>query len=492
LREDLARFWGDTFPADDKPYTSVVVPSLTLDTSELAKIVGVAHYEERLLFLLMRLRNPYARLVYVTSQPIHPLVLEYYLQLLAGVPASHARSRLTLLSVQDSSSVSLTEKILARPRLIERIRVNVPDRSRAYLTTFNSTPHERRLAVLLGIPLNGADPSLAHHGTKSGSRRLFTAAGVEHPDGAENLRDVDDVREALLDLRARRPALRRAVVKLDASFSGEGNAVVGIPADAGRADIERALRSATFCGAGDVAESYWQRFGRMGGVVEELIEGDDASSPSVQIRVNPRGECFVASTHEQVLGGPTGQAYLGCRFPAREAYRSALQQTGLTIGRVLAEQGVVGRFSVDFLARRGAGVEPWRLDALEINLRMGGATHPMFALRFLTGGNLEAGTGLFLVPDGTPRYYRATDDLVSPRYVGLLPEDLVEILTLNRLDFRWNTATGVLFHMIGAVSQYGKCGVVAIGSSPDDAEAIFRRTVEILDHETRFRAPAMT
>ena len=51
----------------DAAYTSVVVPSLTLDQEELRKISGSAFYEERLLFLLMRLRNPRARLVYVTS-----------------------------------------------------------------------------------------------------------------------------------------------------------------------------------------------------------------------------------------------------------------------------------------------------------------------------------------------------------------------------------------------------------------------------------------
>ena len=487
LRDTLARFWGDTFPADDKPYTSVVVPSLTLDASELAKIPGVAHYEERLLFLLIRLRNPHARLVYVTSQPVHPLVLEYYLQLLAGVPASHARARLTLIAVHDGSPRSLTEKILDRPRLIERIRVNIPDRSQAYLTTFNSTVHERRLAVLLGIPLNGVDPALVHHGSKSGGRRVFRDAGVECPEGAEDLRDGKDALDAMVALKARRPGLRRAVVKLNDSFSGEGNAVVTLGKGLGRSQLARDLDGATFPVVTETRESYWEKFQRMGGVVEEMLEGPDASSPSVQLRVNPRGECFVSSTHEQILGGPTGQLYLGCRFPARDAYRGALQESGLRIGRALAARGVVGRFSVDFFARRAGADADWRLSALEINLRMGGTTHPMFALRFLTGGSLDPESGLFREPGGSARFYRATDNLVSPHYVGLLPEDVIEILTVNRLDFQWRTTTGILFHMIGAISEYGKCGLVAIGGSPEEADGIYNRTVEILDHETRFR-----
>ena len=84
-----------------------------------------------------------------------------------------------------------------------------------------------------------------------------------------------------------------------------------------------------------------------------------------------------------------------------------------------------------------------------------------------------------------PKFYRATDDLYSPAYRGLLPEDLVEILTVNRLLYDPATETGVLFHMIGAVSEHGKFGVIAIGDSPEQAESVFQRTVDVLDAETR-------
>src|SRR5262245_10335909 len=159
LKPRLAALWSTVFPGDDEHYTSVVVPSLTLDTSELKRIAGMTFHEERLLFLLIRLRNPRARMVYVTSQPVHPLVLEYYFQFLAGIPASHARARLTLLCAHDSSPRALSEKILERPRLIQRIREGIHDPQRTYLTVFNSTPLERKLAVLLGVPLNGVDPN---------------------------------------------------------------------------------------------------------------------------------------------------------------------------------------------------------------------------------------------------------------------------------------------------------------------------------------------
>ena len=141
-----------------------------------------------MLFLLIRLRNPKAHVVYVTSQPVHPLILDYYLTLLIGIPASHARPRLTMLCAHDSSPRPLTQKILERPRLLQRIRNAIQDPSQAYLTVFNSTPLERKLAVLLGIPLNGLDPKLQYLGTKSGSRKIFREAGVEMAMGFEDVK----------------------------------------------------------------------------------------------------------------------------------------------------------------------------------------------------------------------------------------------------------------------------------------------------------------
>jgi hypothetical protein len=126
------------------------------------------------------------------------------------------------------------------------------------------------------------------------------------------------------------------------------------------------------------------------------------------------------------------------------------------------------RFGVDFLVYRGSGEKEWKITALEINLRMGGTTHPFLALQFLTGGKLETSTGLFFSPTGHAKYYRATDNLASERYRGLMPEDLIEILTYNKLHYSHHAESGVLFHLIGALSQYGKLGLTAIASSREE------------------------
>jgi hypothetical protein len=122
---------------------------------------------------------------------------------------------------------------------------------------------------------------------------------------------------------------------------------------------------------------------------------------------------------------------------------------------------------------------------------MGGTTHPMLALRFLTDGKLDPATGLFLSPRGLAKYYRATDNLTAEAYHGLAPDDLIEILTLNHLSFSRRTETGVLFHMIGAISEFGKVGVMAIGNDRAEAETIYERTVAVLDREAE-RARAVS
>ena len=483
LKPHLNDLWNALSAREEEPYTSVVIPSLTLDQAELSKLEAASFYEERLLFLLIRLRNPQAHMVYVTSQPIHPLILEYYFQLLVGIPASHARARLTLLCAYDASQRSLTQKILERPRLIQRIRYGIPDASRAFMTVFNSTSLERRLAVLLGIPLNGVDPSLTSLGTKSGSRKVFREAGVALPEGFDDLRSEDDIVAALDALRERRPGIRRAVLKLDDSFSGEGNAIFQYPRVSWRGAIRDALADLTFC-VPTQRDGYQRKFAEMGGIVEEFLEYPESASPSVQLRIDPHGEVVLLSSHDQILGGSSCQVFQGCRFPAAEAYRRQIQQSARRIGEVLARKGVVSRFGVDFFVGRQSGQTEWKILALEINLRIGGTTHPFLALQFLTAGHLDPETGSFLSPGGLAKFYRSTDNLKSDSYRGLCPEDLIDITTVNRLHYSHGTETGVLFHMIGALSQFGKLGLTAIGNSAEQADAIYANALEVLDRET--------
>src|SRR3990172_10366902 len=190
LQEKLVPLWRPIEKMNQAPQTIVVIPSISLDKTEGSPI-AMQPYEERYLFLLLLLRQPRAHLIYVTSQPILPSVIDYYLDLLPGVIPSHARQRLTTFPILDGTDEPLSLKLLQRPRMMERLRSLIPDPDRAHMVPYNTTELERDLAVRLGIPMYGADPRHFPLGTKSGCRRLFAEEGGSHPIGGENLRSID-------------------------------------------------------------------------------------------------------------------------------------------------------------------------------------------------------------------------------------------------------------------------------------------------------------
>ncbi|PIV99189.1 MAG: carboxylate-amine ligase [Deltaproteobacteria bacterium CG17_big_fil_post_rev_8_21_14_2_50_63_7] len=475
-------------------HTAIIVPSLSLPQGELAKIAGAGFYEERLLCLLMLLRQPRMHIILVTSQPIHPTIIDYYLHLLAGIPGTHARKRLTLLSTSDGAPRALTEKILERPSLMAQINNKIKSKDHAHMVCFNSTPLERTLAVRLGVPLYACDPALLDLGTKSGSRKVFREAGVPMPAGFEDLQNSQDVANALVALWEENPSLSKAVVKLNEGFSGEGNAIFrydwvrdtleAAESHGTRVELVHAvLPKLEF----EAVTETWERFDRtmnqMGGVVEVFIDGNDKFSPSVQCRVTPVGEAQAISTHDQILGGPSGQVFLGCEFPCRDDYRLLIQNYGRDVASRLAAQGVIGRFGVDFIVTRGPDGK-FQAHGIEINLRKGGTTHPFLMLKFLTDGRYYPSNGQFISPTGLEKYYIASDNLMSEAYRGLRPDDLVDIAVYHSIHFSAVAECGVVFHLIGALSQYGKTGVTCIGNTLEEARSFYNRTLEILNRET--------
>lgn len=470
--------------------TILVIPSLSMDPRELGKISGVHHYEERLLYMLMLLRHPNTRVIFVTSQKIEPTVIDYYLHLLGGIPSAHSRRRLMMLDCSDSSGRPLSEKILRRPLLLERIRGYVGDPIQAHIVCFNSTWLERTLAVRLGIPLYANDPELNTLGTKSGCREVFRDAGILFPDGFENLRDQNDMADALVELAVLNPNIKRAVVKLNDGFSGEGNALFyyegteAFDAIEHKKKILAALPALQFEATFEHWESFHEKYQEMGGVVEAFVEGERKESPSAQCRVNAAGYAVPISTHDQVLGGATGQVFLGCTFPANITYRLDIQAAGMQVAEELAKRGVLGRFATDFVSvvQEDGSFKHY---AIEVNLRKGGTTHPFSTLRFLTDGSYNSDTGEFYAQNDQPKSYFASDTLQSEYFKGLLPEDLIDIALYHDLHFHRNTERGTVFHLMGALSEFGKLGLLCIGDNLQQAKFLYKKAASVLDKAAR-------
>ena len=488
LQEKLVPLWSSIEVFNQDEQSIVVVPSMSLEVA--ATGFEVQGYEERFLFLLLLLAQPRAQLTYVTSQAIHPSVIEYYLGLLPGVIHSHARRRLTLLSPFDDTARPLSLKLLERPRLLERIAAGIANKDRAHLICYNTTYLERNLALRLGIPLYGADPRHFSFGTKTGCRQLFAEVGISHPLGFDNLSSIDDAVFALLKMKEQRPSIAQAVVKLNEGVSGEGNALVDLsdlPAAAESAIRER-VSAMRFEKSDTRLDEYAEKFRQRGGVVEERVGvgAAEVRSPSVQLRVTPLGKVELLSTHDQMLGGPSGQSYLGCVFPADPAYAPAITRDAAKVGDLLRQAGVIGRFALDFVVTREHAHADWKRYAIEINLRKGGTTHPFLTLQFLTGGSYDPERATFTAPNGHQKFLVASDHVESPLYRGYTPDDLFDLVVRRGLHFGQTRQTGIVFHMLSALGSHGRLGLTAVGNSPEEARAIFDQAQGALDEEARF------
>src|SRR4029450_13778425 len=381
-------------------------------------------------------------------------------------------------------------KLLERPRLIERIRSLIIDPDRAHLVPFNTTKREKALARQLGIPMYAADPKFFPLGTKSGCRKIFMDEDVPYPLGREDVGSKKDLLDAIAQMRAKKGGIKQVMVKLNEGVSGEGNAIVdltGLPAPGDSKEVamlDGRLRAMKFELQGTTYDSYMKKLQERKGVVEERIMGEEFRSPSVQLRVTPLGKVELLSTHDQLLGGPTGQSYLGCVFPADIAYASMITQEAAKVGKRLAEEGVMGGLAVEFVVVRAKNGK-WEPYAIEINLRKGGTTHPFLTLQFLTDGTYDTETGIFTAPNGQQKFFVASDHVESPRYRTLTPDDLFDIVVRHNLHFDQTRQTGVVFHVMSALGELGRTGMTAVGNSHNDAKATYERAVAVLDGETR-------
>ena len=502
LQKRLPAVWQSVCSDPNCERTVVILPSISLPPLELAKVQGSVHYEERRLSFLTLLGMPKTHVIYLSALDIPNDVVSYYLQFLPGVTFSHAQERLHLISLMDRSDIPLTQKVLERPAVIERIKRHIVNPAMSYMEVYYNTELEHQLAVKLDIPVFGAAKDLTNCGGKTGSREIFKKLEIAHPKGYGSIYTIEDIAKAIADLHSECPTLKSVVLKLNEGFSGIGNILIDL-ADIGDCSNEEAIVdylerfSDDKCG-----EVSWQAFKEVladqGGVVEAFIDAPGKTSPTIQISINPLGDISIDSTHEQELGGRSGLEYIGCSLPAKANYVQTLHHLGKEIGRELVHLGAVGPASIDFIAipRTSSDTQAltdgvvygrgdYMLYAVEINLRRGGTTHPLNATSFLTGGRYNSGSGTFKLPSGREVCYVSFSNIAPPEARGLCPNDIIDIVTEFGLHYNSSTCSGVLFHMMGALSQFGRLSGTCVAESHEKAWQLVENVREILAREAK-------
>ena len=427
--------------------------------------------------------------------------IDYYLSLLPLAPGEQMtdrQERVSLLSLADSSFRWLSTKLVdqespdsaeARERIRDFVERERKIGSQVRFSCYEPSENIERLAGLMDVACDQANSRYIGLGTKATGRRLLDSLGIEVPAGSDECRSVDALAGALASLV--RQGLRKFVLKLNCTQfdgGGLGNALVDLTGvDLSGSDGELTAEiAARLPGARPVdAKIGWDYFAelitRCGVIAEQLVEAEDLRSPSYQGTVDADGQIITMSTHEQFLSG-SGQIYSGCLFPAAEDYRSLLIDYGEKVGRRLAEIGVRGGdFGVDFLAVRSD--QGWRLLGCELNLRTTATKHGFLMATSLLGAVPDEAGRIFV--DGTERVYHATDAMIDSRYLGLHPSQLIEAVRDSGLGYDHDRKTGVVLHMMSAVTNFGKFGAVSIGETQAQAAALISGLRDLVDDLVR-------
>jgi hypothetical protein len=178
----------------------------------LTAIRGCCFYEERLLCFLLHLNDPNSRVIYVTSLPLSPSVVDYFLSLLTEVTVEDAKKRLFMISCYDVGDDSLCQKLLNKPRTISRIRELI-DPKKTILSTYIHTELEIEVSARLGLN-QGTSPANSFWGTKLGSRMIFSELNIPHCYGVlKQLNSTENIVENVVAMRQKRPDLGILFIK---------------------------------------------------------------------------------------------------------------------------------------------------------------------------------------------------------------------------------------------------------------------------------------
>ncbi|OPC77135.1 hypothetical protein B4N89_41995 [Embleya scabrispora] len=426
------------------------------------------------------------------APPVPASVERYLLALRPAEGRNSVADRLlrhALIGLPDASDRHLSEKLLERPELLDRVGALI-SRARARgqvvepLSCYQASTRMDEVAERIGVERGETPSRTLTWGSKAGGRKVFRAGGLAHaPGGYEPVHDMAALARQATEL-VRVHGTKRWLVKINDGYgSGHGLAAF-TPADARYRTVLTALRQLQPLTENISRDRFLESLTAEGAIIEQYLPTPprgEKRSPSTLLYLHHSADggfdLQFLGTHEQVLGADL--QYLGCRFPASHEYRGTLVDMSLTVGKELGSVGVRGHVGIDFIARKAADGR-WDVHAIELNLRQTGTTHPHRTVRALLPGTWPE-DGL-LTHRGSVVHYTGTDGLISPAYRGLTPDSLIEELRHRPgLAFDATSGRGVVPHFWTALRPYGKIGATFIGTSREECDVLQREFTDLLD-----------
>ncbi|NXM64387.1 IQCH protein, partial [Illadopsis cleaveri] len=385
--------------------------------------------------------------IYICPLALSEELVQYYHKLLGLQAAVRSGNPQDMADLQDRFRILTPEAINSfpehhmclatvlkySPRTLQRLQALLQGRD-AYVV--GGVPHLDDLAVAdqLQVPLLGSEPAVAQlYSTKSGSKRIFASAGVPTPPGEWDIHSREQLLHALSQLVLDHLEVQRWLFKVDDEHGGNGTAFCDVishlecypwiqrerqghspEAWSESQARELALVKISQELPGLLAqhvqpvnekrfptwEKFLQTFLTQGGVIEAFPFSASVTNVTVDLLIEPTGEVTLVSSGDQLHAeGPLRSS--GTTIPQRSVDPEVLKVLCLKIGEACKSKGVLGYFSVDFVAFTHPQTREQQVWATDLDLCYSDQLALTRLLMYMTDGNLDCGSSCLQGPLGS-------------------------------------------------------------------------------------------
>uniref|UniRef100_A0A8C9N7J8 IQ motif containing H n=1 Tax=Serinus canaria TaxID=9135 RepID=A0A8C9N7J8_SERCA len=441
--------------------TIIHIPSLGYSQHIREHIPDLALQQNLQMGRLCDILDANVDVIYICPLALSEELLQYYNKLLGLQAAVRSGNPEDMADLQDRFKILTPEAINSfpehhmclatvlkySPRTMQRLQVLLQGRD-AYMV--GGVPHLDDLAVAdqLQVPLLGSEPAVAQlYSTKSGSKRIFASAGVPTPPGEWDIHSREQLLRALSQLVLDNLEVQRWLFKVDDERAGDGTAFCDVTShlecypwiqreqqghgpevwsesqarELALVKISQELPGLLAQHVQPVNEKrfptwekFLQTFLTQGGVIEAFPSSGSVTNLTVDLLIEPTGEVTLLASGDQLHAeGPLRSS--GTTIPQRSVDPEALQALCLKVGEACKSRGVLGYFSVDFVAFTHPQTGEQQVWATDLDLCYSDQLALSQLLVYLTDGNVDRGSSILQAPLGAKESKSQWDQHEGPK-----------------------------------------------------------------------------